>query len=294
MKAWLNGKLINRDSAQLSAFDAAIQHGIGLFETMRATGHHIYRIESHLNRLAESARQLRLTDKLHIAPLIEAVQQTVVENNLENSRIRLTLTGGDLNLLQSQHTSPATPSILIVAQPATQYPDELFENGARVIIADGRLNPFDPTAGHKTINYWSRLQALQQAAAKQSSEALWFSVTNHLMSGSVSNLFIVKDGTLLTPIAHGEESEGSLPSVVLPGITRKAVIELAQGIGIGTSKQMLDINQLLEADEVFLTNSSWGILPVTAVEAENIADGNPGQITKQLRTTWLNDQTPQQ
>jgi len=154
------------------------------------------------------------------------------------------------------------------------------------MIANGRLNPLDPMGGHKTLNYWSRIRALQDAAAKKAGEAIWFTVSNHLAGGSVSNIFAVKGGTLHTPIAHGEEDDEALPAPVLPGITRSTIIELADELRIGTAKRMLDIDDLLEADEVFLTNSSWGVLPVVGVEAEAIADGNVGEVTKRLREAW--------
>ncbi len=287
MKVWLNGQFVERDEAKVSVFDAGLQHGIGLFETMLAVGSNVFRIDAHLQRLAESARQLRLSDSLRTAPLAEAVLHVVEEANLPRARVRLTLTGGDLNLLQSQHQSPTHPTILIVAQPATEYPDAFFERGVRVTIADARLNPLDPDAGHKTLNYWPRLRALQHAATTGAAEALWFSVSNHLMSGSVSNVFLVKDGTLLTPIARGEEPDGSLHAPVLPGITREFVVEAAASLSIGVGRQMLDIDALLDADEVFVTNSSWGVLPVIAVEAEAVGDAVPGPVTGRMREAWV-------
>lgn len=287
MKVWLNGQFIDRQEARISVFDAGFQHGVGLFETMLAVREDVFRLDAHLRRLTDSARQLRLSDALHTRPLAEAVARVVEQAALPRARVRLTLTGGDLNLLQSQRQASVDPTILIVAQPATEYPDAFFERGVRVTIADARLNPLDPDAGHKTLNYWPQLRALQQAAATGAAEAIWFSVSNHVMCGSVSNLFLVKDGALLTPIARGEESQGALPSPVLPGITRDFVIEAAATHNIGVGTQMLAIDHLLDADEVFLTNSSWGILPVIGVEAEAIGDAVPGPITKQLRAAWV-------
>lgn len=292
MKVWLNGSLVDRDAALVSAFDAGLLHGVGLFETLSARNGHIYRLREHLQRLRGSAIELRLTDTLSIDPLALAVQQNVDEAGLDHARVRLTLTGGDLNLLETRRQTPAHPTIIITAQPATEYPAEFFERGVTVAIADGRLNPLDPHAGHKTVNYWPRLRALQDAAARRAAETLFFSVTNHLMSGAVSNVFLVSQGTLRTSFSRGEEEPGSLPSPVLPGITRAAVIELADGLSIGTGRSMLTIDDLLDADEVFLTNSSWGILPVVAIdydEPRTIGDGVPGRITSRLRQALEED-----
>jgi branched-chain amino acid aminotransferase len=292
---FLDGEFMNREDARLSAFDAAIQHGVGLFETLSASssvdGIVVHDLEAHLDRLQASAAKLGLSDDIKTGPLGEAIVETVRRARYKNTRVRLTLTGGDLNLLQTHGRSNHSPTVLIAAQPATEYPDEMFDKGVMVTLGSARVNPLDPTAGHKTLNYWWRLRELQDAASKGAGESIIFSVSNHLASGCVSNLFIVDGGHLITPIAQGEEEEvvgvetaqGVMPSPVLPGITRMRVIEHAKEMGIKTTKRMMTIDDLLDADEVFLTNSSWGVLPVVKVESEAIGSGGPGDVTKKLR-----------
>jgi branched-subunit amino acid aminotransferase/4-amino-4-deoxychorismate lyase len=287
MDVWLNGAFVDRDDARISAFDAGFQHGVGLFETMLARHGRVFRADEHVQRLGDSARVLGLSERLRLPPLVEAVGQTVSRAKLDQARVRLTVTGGDLNLLQSAGQTTHDPTILIVAQPPAAYPDAFFDEGVLVTIADGRLNPLDPTAGHKTLNYWPRLRELQSAAGKGAGEGLWFTVSNHLACACVGNVFLVKDNALLTPIARGEEAGGALPSPVLPGITRNAITQLAAESAIPTTKRMLTIEDVLGADEVFLTNSSWGVLPVRAVEREKIGDGKVGPMTRQLREAWI-------
>ena len=175
------------------------------------------------------------------------------------------------------------PALLIVAQPATEYPSQMFEQGVVAALADLKVNPLDPMSSHKTLNYWGRLGELQNASAKGAAEALVFQVTNHLAGGCVSNAILVKDGQIFTPVVRGEEAPGGLPSPVLPGITRAEVLDCARRLGIETTSRMLTIDDVLKADELMLTNSSWGILPVVRVEAQNIADGAVGDVTKKLR-----------
>lgn len=301
---WLNGQFVSLEDAKVSAFDAGLQHGVGVFETMLARGGRVLHLDRHLDRLDDSSQALRLTESLQLDPLHQAIEATLARNELEEARLRLTLTGGDLNLLSTptgRKSGPPHHTILIHAQPPTKYPDEFFENGVMVTIADGRLNPLDQFAGHKTLNYWPRLSALQEAARKGAGEAVWFTISNHLAGGSVSNIFIVQDGALLTPIARGEEDEvagpgfaagggnggARLPSPVLPGITRAWLLGEAGDLGMHTARRMLDINDLLSADEVFLTNSSWGVLPVVQVERETISQGEVGEATRRLRERWL-------
>lgn len=286
MHIWLNGEFVTRKQAKISIFDAGYQHAVGLFETIGARNGRGFRVSAHLDRLINSTRELLLTQRLHPEPLAEAIHRAIERNELEDARVRLTVTGGDLSAPAAARAAGVDPTIVIVAQPPTAYPPAFFENGVSVIIADGRVNPLDPMAGHKTLYYWPMVHALQLAAARGAGEALWFSVTNHLASGSVSNIFLVKDDVLLTPIAHGEESEGSMRAAVLPGITRQAIVELAEDEGMTIERRMLDINDLLQADEVFLTNSSWGVLPVVQVEREKVGNGAVGERTARLRSQW--------
>ena len=317
---FLNGRFVERGEARVSAFDAGLQHGVGLFETMRASlsgGEAVvHGLEAHMRRLAESARILGLSDSLRVGALGDAVVAAVEKAGIVRARVRLTVTGGDLNLLSRAREraegsgggsavdtgrSPVPPgdaqdpTVLIDVQPATAYPEEMFERGVGVAIADAKANPFNSFEGHKTLDYWWRLRALQEAAMKRTSEALVFTVTNHLGGGCVSNAFVVKDGMLLTPIARGEEDEVAaadvgrgavLPSPVLPGVTRAEIVAMAEGAGLRVERRMLSVSDVLGADEVFLTNSSWGVLPVVRVEAATIGDGRPGDVTRMLRGKW--------
>ncbi len=288
---FLNGDFLDPADARVSAFDAGLLHAVGLFETMLAGvgpgGAWVFGLEDHLERLTTSARDLGLSDSLRRAGLRDAVLQTVLKADLPRARVRLTITGGDLSLLARDNAPPHDPTILIAAQPATVYPDAFFDQGVTAVIADLRVNPLDPLAGHKTLNYWARLRDLQAAARKHAGEALVFQVSNHLAGGCVSNACLVKDGVLLTPIARGEEPPGGIPSPVLPGVTRAFILDRARARGIDTRPRMLTIDDILGADELFLTNSSWGVLPVVQVERRTIADGSPGELTRDLRQAWL-------
>lgn len=303
---FLNGRLLRDDDPQasVSLSDAGFMHAVGLFETMTARrgaeGVRVARVDEHVGRLVSSAKELGLASALRAGPLAEAVERTA-QQHLEDvaydaARVRLTVTGGDLNLVRREAEKVGagvqTPTVAIVAQRATEYPPELFEQGGMLVIADAKANPLDPTAGHKTVNYWWRLRELQAALGKGGTEALIFTVTNHVCGGAVSNIFVVKDDTLHTPVARGEEaavagSGGAMPSCVLPGITRAAVLEQAGGMGLTVRKRWLTIDDVLDADEVFCTNASFGVLAMTRVEGKVIADGSVGPITTKLREKML-------
>jgi len=290
MLTYLNGQMLNAEKALVSSQDAGFQHAVGLFETMFATHGRVFRLDRHLARLKRSAAELGLAADMETGPLAEAVEQTLAENKLEQARLRLTVTAGTLSMLRSDDGEGALQvrqTVCVQASEPTAFAPGYFDQGVRVRLYGQGANPFDITAGHKTLNYWARLRSLRQAAASDCAEAIWLSVTNHLASGAVSNIMLVKDGDLLTPIARGEEKPDALPAPVLPGITREAVIEAAETQGLTVHKQMLSVEDLLEADEVFLTNSNWKVLPVVAVEQKTISDGKPGEITQNLRDRVL-------
>jgi branched-chain amino acid aminotransferase len=144
-------------------------------------------------------------------------------------------------------------------------------------------------AGHKTLNYFSRLTALREANSRGAGEAMWFNVHNYLESGSISNVFIVNAGEILTPPTAAELKDPAIASAVpyaascvLPGITRATVIELAKQENIPLRPAALTINDLLAADEVFITNSIMQIMPVCRIERSSIGHDRIGPITRRL------------
>lgn len=321
MQAFLNGSFVELAGARVPALDAGFQHAVGLFETMLGGVRGgqgepwVIALDEHCERLAASAAALDLSPDLRSEALAEAVLATVVRSGLARARVKLTVTGGDLNLLArganggaggagGTGARPVDPTILITAQPATVYPEAMLRAGVSVALADARANNFDPTQGHKTLNYWWRLRELQNAGRKGAAEALVFDVTNHLAGGCVSNVFVVKGATVYTPIARGEEGFGPggptgdmeskpggtggkhLPSPVLPGITRGWVIDQLELRGVKVERRMVTIDDVLGADELFLTNSSWGVLPVVQLEAKPIGGRTVGSVTAGLVEAW--------
>ncbi|MCG3123005.1 MAG: Branched-chain-amino-acid aminotransferase [Phycisphaerales bacterium] len=295
---FLDGSMVEAADARISAFDAGFQHGVGLFETMTGGvdgggSPWVLHLEEHLERLAGSATELGLVSTLRLADLADAVLRTVERENLSKVRVRLTISGGDLNLLsRAAADGPGRevhPTLMIVAQPATEYPDAMFTSGVMVVLADWKANPLDPFCGHKTLNYWPRLRELRAAAGKGAAEALVFQVTNHLAGGCVSNAILISKGRALTPMARGEEPTGggvAVPSPVLPGVTREWALEWLGSRRMAVERRLVTIEDVLASDEVLLTNSSWGVLPVVRVEGHMIGKGAVGEIGRQMTGAW--------
>jgi branched-chain amino acid aminotransferase len=289
MLIWLNGRVLEEAEARVSALDAGLQHGVGLFETMQARNGRVFRLADHLERLAGSAAELGLADPLRVEPLAEAVGEMMTRWGQPQARLRLTVTAGTVNMLRQAREGAGVrvePTVLLVITPPTPFPEEMFERGVSVLVADDRLSPLDRFGGHKTLWYWPRMAALRDAAQAGAAEAVWFDVSNRLCCGCTSNVFLVKGDRLLTPIARGEEPRGGLRSPVLPGVARRTLLGLAAECGLRPERASLSIDEVLGADEMFLTNVSWGVLPVVRLERGTIGSGEVGPATGRLLAAW--------
>lgn len=271
-KVFLNDTIVQADKAALSFTDNSYLYGMGLFETMRAVNGRVFRLDDHLNRMIASARALSIPFGYTPDEIAAATEQVLQANSLTDARMRMTLSSGPL-------TDPENHkgTLLITATRFVPYPTEYYDKGVRVVLTEYRQNPNDPTCGHKTTSYAARLIALRQAHEKLAAESLWFTPDNYLAEGSISNVFMVKDGTLQTP---------RLETPVLPGIARKTVIELAETLAIPFAEKDLTIHDLLSAQEVFLTNVIMTVLPVAAIESHTVGNGRVGPIIKKLTEAY--------
>ena len=265
---FLNDKILDAVKAHISVCDSGFLYGMGLFETMRASSGKVFALDDHTERLFTSAKALDINNPYEKKYIADAIRQTLEANNLTDARLRLTLTNGPVG-----GEDKPEPTLLITATEFVPYPPEYYQKGVSVVITNYRQNPADPTCRHKTTNYFARLLALKDAHKKQAAEALWFTTNNLLAEGCVSNVFLVKDSALYTP---------RLETPVLSGVARKTVCGIAEKEKIKLIAKDLIITDLLDADEVFLTNVIMLVLPVIAVEAHTIGNGKPGPVTKKL------------
>ena len=284
---WLNGEFIDEAAASLPIRDTGLLHGIGVFTTMRASGGAVQRIGQHLRRLRDSCEALFIPLLPKDSAIEAAATELLQRNNCPDARLRITVTRGTTHN-DPVHGLRVEPTTLLTAGPIEPYPQELYEKGMTVVALDEqKLNPYDIQAGHKTLDYFSRLTALREANRRGANEALWFNVHNYLQSGSISNVFLVKNGELHTPPTAVELRDKDVAAAtpypksnVLPGITRAAVLEAAEAKDIAVRRRGLSINDLLDADEVFLTNSVMGVMPVCRIERRVIGNEKPGPLTR--------------
>lgn len=292
-QVWINGRLVEESAAAVSVRDAGLLHGAGVFTTMRSYGGRVFRLAEHLWRLRQSCEALFIPLPVRDESLSDAAGELLRKNELADARLRLTVTRGAVSL-DPLHGMRVEPNVFLTAAQLEPYPIEYYQKGLTVVALDEhKLNPYDVQAGHKTLNYFSRLSALREANRRGAGEALWFNVHNYLQSGSISNVFLVEGGGLVTPPTPQELRDPSIAdatpyprSNVLPGITRAAVIELARSAGIGVRIEAVDINRLLGAGELFMTNSIMGVMPICRIERKPVGDEKPGDITSRIAAAY--------
>ena len=269
-KVFLNDGIVDSSRAFINCADGGFLYGAGLFETMRASNGVVFALDDHLDRLFTSAEKLKINLRGNKKFIADAAYETLNANELKEARIRLTATSGAMNAEKSE------PTLLITAVNFEPYPKSYYGKGVMVVLNSYRQNPQDVLSGHKTTSYFSRLSALSVAHQKRASEALWFTIDGRLAEGCVSNVFTVKDSVVYTP---------SLKTGILPGIARKTVLNLAGKNSMKAEEKELTIEDLLGADEVFITNVIMQVMPVIKIEAHDIAGAKPGPVTK--KTTAL-------
>jgi branched-chain amino acid aminotransferase len=290
---WINGKFAEESDASISLRDTGLLHAAGVFTTMRSLDGKVFRLDQHLQRLRRSCEALFIPLQYDDPSLTQAVEELLKRNDFNEARLRLTVTRGAAKQdpLHGLHLEPA---VFVTATPLETYPGEFYLQGMTVIVLDEqKANPYDLQAGHKTLNYLSRLAALRAANTRGAGEALWFNVHNYLESGSISNVFLVKGGKIMTPPTPTDLRDSTIAAATpypkacaLPGITRQAVFDLAKSANIEVQIRGLTINDVLEADEVFLTNSIMQIMPVCRIERKAIGEEKPGNITVKLMVNY--------
>jgi branched-chain amino acid aminotransferase len=271
---YLNGKLIPRSRARVSVLDYGFLFGFGLYETIRAYHGKPFRLDNHIARMRFSANKLGIT--VRPAEIRQAVKDTVKANSFADTRIRITVSIGE-GTITPNLTSCIEPTIAVLVTEYHPPAPEKYRDGFKVIVSNIRRNSLSPVTYMKSANTMEAMLARQQARTKGMDEALFLNEKGFLTEASGSNIFLVKDGNLITP---------RFETGILPGVTRIVVFEIAKQVEIKVREKYVRLDELLQADEAFITNSLIEIVPVTEVGDKKIGKGKPGPVTKKLMKTY--------
>ena len=271
----VDGELVAASEATVNVRDRGFMYGDGAFETMRVYGGTIFEWSAHADRLQRSCERLGFAEALPpAADLHERIQETLAANDLTDAYTKLSITRG----VQPGKLSPdpdVDPTIVVYISELPRGGtdgERVWSGPAALATVDSRQPPDSALpADAKTHNYLDSILARLELRGSEADEAIVRSVDGALTEGASSNLFFVDDGTVHTPA-------DSLP--LLPGITRNVVLELADTVGIETATGVYDPDRLADADEVFVTNSTWEIRPVTSVDGRAYG---VGPVTQRLQ-----------
>lgn len=260
MKVFVNNKMVPAEKAGISVFDHGLLYGDGVFETLRSYNCVVFKLDAHLKRLRKSASLIKLSLPYTQTELGSIIYDTLEANNLSDAYVRISVTRGegpiglDISLCRK-------PSVIVITNPLMPYPDHLYTTGVKVVVAKTRRNlkeALDPQI--KSLNFLNNVVAKTEAVKRKAFEAIMLNHRGHVTEGTVSNIFMVKKGALMTP---------SVDSGILDGITRQIVIRIAQRLRIKTIQKSIHLKELYGAEEVFLTNTSLEVMPVR--QLDNVA-----------------------
>ena len=270
---WLDGKLLPKTQAKISVYDHGLLYGDGVFEGIRQYHGKVFEKEAHLRRLFESAQGIRLKMPFSRAQISAALEETLQANNLKDSYIRLVVTRG-IGYLGVSPANCTVPSVFIIADSIQMYPEGTYQNGMAIITASvARNHPNSLSPKIKSLNYLNNILAKWEAIDAGVPEALMLNHLGYVAECTGDNIFLVKNGVLLTP---GEECG------ILVGITRQVVMGLARAAGIEVREANLTRQDLYVADECFLTGTGAEVVPVTSIDRRAIGDGKVGSTTRKL------------
>jgi branched-chain amino acid aminotransferase len=279
---WMNGELVPWDGAQVHVTAHGLHYGTGVFEGIRsydtADGPAIFRLDAHMRRLAASAEFYEIALPYSFEQLCSAALDVIRANRLDNAYIR------PLAFFDSRSFSvwpkDCPVSVAIIAVPGRPYIQGGPELGVRVTVSTVRridsstLPPFVKACGH----YTNSVRAVQEAIRRGFHEALLLNAKGDVAEGSGANLFVVKNGTLIT---------NDLDASIVLGITRDSVLQIARDLDVPVAIRALTLADLQTADELFFSGTAVEITPIKDVDGHRIGDGTPGEITQRLQKTFF-------
>ena len=274
MKIYLNGQLVEKEKAVISVFDHGLLYGDGVFEGIRAYNGRVFKLREHLDRLYNSARAIMLQVPMTKKELEEAVLATLRGNRLKDAYIRLVVTRGEGDLGLDPRKC-VKPSIFIITDKITLYPQELYEKGLSLITSSIRRNiPEALNPCIKSLNYLNNVLAKAEASRQNAPEAIMLNREGYVAECTGDNIFVLKENTLITP----PTSAGALE-----GITRNIVMDIAKNkLKLLVKEELFTPYHVYVGDEVFLTGTAAEVIPVTEVDGRSIGDGGPGKTTLRL------------
>ncbi len=282
MKIFLNNKLVAKEDAVVSVFDHGFLYGDGVFEGLRVYNGRIFRLDEHLERLRRSSKAILLEWPLSNDELKAAIIETVCANDMPNGYIRVVISRGAGDLGLDPRKCP-TPTVIVIADAIKLYPAEVYERGMECITASTRRSRPDVLSpAIKSLNYLNHILAKIECIRAGVPECIMLNDQGLVAECSADNVFIlVRDYSGKTELRTPPITAGALE-----GITRDAVMRIAEESGIRCVERDVALFDIYSAQEAFLTGSAAEVVPLTMLDSRVIGNGEPGATTKQLMARY--------
>ena len=282
IRVHVGGQILPAENAKISVFDRGFFYGDSVFETVATAGGRLFALGAHLDRLQRSAALLGISCPPQ-AEIERAVTATVAAADNAESRVRIIISRGE-GRGDLDPAAAGAPELIVIAGPRGGPTPQMYADGVGAVLVAVRRN--DPRAQDPTVksgNFLTNVMAMAEARRRGGptvNEAILCGQDGGVAEGASSNVFLVAGGRLCTP---GREAG------ILAGITRGHVIDVCRDQGIACEETaFLAVEDLRAADEIFLTSSVRGVLPVTALDGVAVGQGAPGPITRRLARAYLN------
>ncbi len=273
MKIYINGELFDKDDAKISVYDHGLLYGDGVFEGIRSYGGKVFRLAEHLERLWNSAKAIWLEIPMSKPEMAKAIEDTLAINGIKDGYIRVLVTRGE-GTLGLDPNRCSDPQVIIIADKISLYPDELYQKGLAIVtVSVARNHPAALSPRIKSLNYLNNILAKIEGIQAGCIEALMLNHKGEIAECTGDNIFLVRQGRVLTP---------PIDAGILEGVTRDVVIGLAGEMGVEVRETPLTKHDVYIADECFLTGTAAEVVPVVTVDSRTIGDGVPGPITREL------------
>jgi len=270
---YIDGTFYPKADAKVSVFDHGFLYGDGVFEGIRAYHGKVFRLEAHIVRLYESAKTIGLTIPVTPEEMSNIVVESCRRNGIANGYIRLVVSRGVGDLGLNPYLCPKA-SVICIAATIQLYPAALYESGLDIVtVATPRNHPEALNPRIKSLNYLNNIMAKMEAIRAGVQEAIMLNLQGYVAECTGDNIFIFRNGKLVTPPA----TEGALE-----GITRNAVIDLARKQGLEVREERMSRFDIYTADEMFLTGTGAELIPVVKVDGRVIGQGGVGPVFKSL------------
>ncbi len=263
---WINNKIIAAGEAQISVYDHGLLYGDGIFEGLRFYSNKVFKLEAHLLRLQQSAEAISLKIPLSISQIQQAIAELIAQYPDDSGYLRLVVTRGAGSLGIDPQKCPAA-NLFIIADELAVVNKVHTNSGIKMIVASTQRMPaesLDPKI--KSLNYLNNILAKIEANAAGADEAIMLNARGFVTEGTVDNIFMIKNGKLMTP----KTSDG-----LLHGITREVILQVAKELGLTVIETSLTIDQFLQADECFLTGTGAELIVVRQINEHVFKPGSP-------------------